>query len=311
MWVGGLLFAVVMSVAPSDGGLPPPTAEPPQSGQASLRDGGSSGVAPATERRFHGSTFAPTPPELVDPVERATRLGREIYAQDQVSARATDLLLARIPDSRKKPGVGWVTVPGPWWKVLFLTGEGEALRVMYEANFPRDEPPASSQPTLQAPEPPRPLEPDEAIRWKALQTVLRSRPGTCKGPLNPVILPASAIGREGWLVYLLAATTDPNVQILGGHQRYLVSPDGAQIVERVDLSQCITGQTLPPKAKAAVQVLTTPFFEVPHEGHVFVALSTHFDLLLGTFKKAPVLWGISADGSVGYLGLVQRPDGGR
>jgi hypothetical protein len=306
MWIGGLILVVVVSAAPPDGGLPTPTGQLPGSLETSLRDGGPSGVAPTTKGKFHGFPSRPTPPELVEPVDRATRLGREIYAQDQVSARATDLLLARIPEARRKPGVGWVTVPGPWWKVLFLTGEGETLRVMYEANFPRDEPPASSQPTLQAVEPARPLEPEEAIRWKALQTVLRSHPGTCKGPINPVILPASAIGREGWLVYLLAATTDPDAQILGGHRRYLLSPDAASIVEHLDLSQCITSE-----APQMVQVLTTPFFEVPHEGHVFVALSTHSDVLLGTFKKAPVLWGISADGSVGYLGLVQRPDGGR
>jgi hypothetical protein len=46
----------------------------------------------------------------------------------------------------------------------------------------------------------------------------------CASPYNAVVLPASLRGETGWLVYLLAATTEPGRKILTGHLRVHSSP---------------------------------------------------------------------------------------
>lgn len=246
------------------------------------------------------SSTAPSIPEDLRPaVERATRIGRAIFEQDQVSARATDLWLAKVPPDRRARGRGWVTVDGPWWKVVFIEGTPGAERVAFEAAFPRDQPPDQSHPTFQAIDPPRPLEQDEELRWRAFRTAVRSVSGGCGKPMNPVVLSASLEGNDGWLVYLLNSTNKSGETILGGHLRIRISPDGDSVVETQRLSQCLVQPPPPPGATSAGLVMVTPLFDTPNEGHVFTAMNYREPLLLGTWKTVRGrMWLVAPDGSI-------------
>jgi hypothetical protein len=48
---------------------------------------------------------------------------------------------------------------------------------------------------------------------------------------NDVVLPAEVIGETGWLVYALAATTNAEEMLVGGHTRIKVSADGTTVEE--------------------------------------------------------------------------------
>lgn len=242
----------------------------------------------------------PIPEDLSAAIAEATRVGREIFEQDAVSAQATDLLLARVPGTPARKVAGWVTIPGPWWKVVFLVSTSSGLRVKYEMSFPRGEPPESARPSVQSFDPPRPLDEDEAARWSALQTVLQSGPRLCGEALNPVILSASTRGGTGWLVYLLNPTSQRDPGTSGGHLRYEVSQDGKRVLRAVELSQC--GATPRPESGEKL-------FDAPNEGHVFVALSNRVTVDLVTARTRRALWTISPSGGVTYRGVLRPVPG--
>ena len=260
----------------------------------------SCGHAPPTT----GPAAADPPEELSIPedlrpsVERATRVGREIFAQDEVSARATDLFQARVPKPERSGYRGWITIEGPWWKVAYVFESGGKPQVRFEAAFPRDEPPKSARPGFQRIEPPRPLDDEERARFQALQTVLKSQPARC-GPTNPVVLPATLADEKGWLVYLLHGTLEANVRISGGHTRFRVSEDGTRVVESTTLSKCLALEPAAAGEEPVAMASGTPFFDAPNEGHVFTAMSNGLPFYLMTYKTPPGrAWLIHEDGTV-------------
>ena len=254
----------------------------------------------------------PTPEEYRAGVERSVRLGREIAAQDAASALASDVFQARVPAAARTGTRGWVALPRPdGWTVAFVSGEGESERVSCELDVPRQDRPDASQVTLRRMDPPRALAPDEAVRRRALQTVARSSPRGCGRPMNPVVLPASDAGQEGWFVYLLNSTSDPKELVVGGHLRFHVSQDGLRIDETLELSKCQI-QPRAPGEQTGGLVLGTPFFQYPNEGHVFTAISQKLPLFLGT-KLGPgrsELWQVTPSGEVQDRGEVRAPGSG-
>jgi len=60
------------------------------------------------------------------------------------------------------------------------------------------------------------LEPERAAAYAARQTALAAITKRCTERVNPVVLPASVIGREGWLVYVLASSVEKGLFVLGG-----------------------------------------------------------------------------------------------
>ena len=79
----------------------------------------------------------------------------------------------------------------------------------------------------------------------------------------------------GWLVYWLAASTDPNLLLLGGHSRFTVSEDGTVVLGRdkkSHLSGCFTldKRHKPEGATGAVMLFSSD--TVPWEIHVFLSL---------------------------------------
>jgi hypothetical protein len=232
-------------------------------------------------------------------VERATRIGRAIFEQDEVSARAADFVIARVPAEGRAGMRGWVTIEGPWWRVAFVVGEPGAERVPFEASFPRDEPPERASPSLRAFDPPRPLDPDEEPRWRARRTAARNAPGTCGKPMNPVVLPASLDGGTGWLVYLLNSTSTAGETVIGGHLKFRVSPGGDSVLGLEQLSQCNVQKPLPRGATPMGMFLVTPHDDVPNEGHVFTAMSNRQPLSVGAWKTVRGrMWLVAPDGTI-------------
>jgi len=161
------------------------------------------------------------------------RLGRMIFEADSVSAHASDVVVAAgIP--RHNPRIrGWLALPlqGGGWDIPFVETMGDGWGVAHRVRV------SAGEYSLESQANPRPATPDEAGMFQARQTALAQVGRLCGGSPNPVVLPASLIGRQGWLVYILAATDDPHVRIVAGHRKFLVSADGRVILEEIPLSK--------------------------------------------------------------------------
>jgi len=200
------------------------------------------------------------------------------------------MLYARAPSEKGGGRLrGWVTLPGPWWRVVFFVSTGSDVGIGYELDYPADEPPERARPTFRRIDPPRSPDPDERARFTAIQTAISAvnqAKEACGPNVNPVVLPGSILGQKGWLVYLLASTHERGTVVQGGHQRFLVTDDGRAVVSSEQLSRCAL-QHLPEKTVGLA--LNTPFYDHPNEGHVFTSLSTRLDFFLGTERG---LWKI-------------------
>jgi hypothetical protein len=104
----------------------------------------------------------------------------------------------------------------------------------------------------------------------ALRTARKTPVPRVDAPYNDVVLPAELIGEAGWLVYELAATTNAEEMLVGGHTRIKVSADGTTVEEvfpfaRTDLRV--------PAGKAVTKItLTHIASQTPLEHHVFLSL---------------------------------------
>ncbi len=116
------------------------------------------------------------------------------------------------------------------------------------------------------------LRPADQIQFKARQLSLKDLPAYCSSRYNTVVLPD--VDGSGFLVYVLAATTEPGKLMIGGHYRLTVSADGSKI-ERTDrlFKSCMTlEEGKDQEGEVAAHVTTHVVSPTPLEVHVFLNL---------------------------------------
>jgi hypothetical protein len=224
----------------------------------------------------------PLVPLVADPatLSNIERLGLEIFARDAAAWRATDSLSdasGNPPPSRG--ATGWIVVPaGNQWLVRFITDEELAA---YDVHVDVTSPDA---PVAKVNEPPAPLSADEAAMWRARKTAAGSDFRRCSDRYNSVVLPGEWEGSPAWVVYMLAASTDPADIMLGGHHRIHISGDGGSILQSRALTlSCLRGQRSSSTAMLGVSHSMDP---EPIESHVFLNLSYRTPLAVMTESGA-------------------------
>lgn len=222
------------------------------------------------------------------PVETIAALGRELFRRDQMAAIATDVLMAGQPEAREVPIKGWITEPGvEKGRVYFVQKEGAQLSLAYVVTFPeKGEPRIEDQRGAALP-------PYVATRYAARESAIAAIPKFMKAPYNFEVLDAP--DGKGFLVYALAATTEPDEIIVGGHYRVSVSADGS--VQQVDpLSRSfVTLQKskpgAPKDAKVEGMMMTHLVSSTPVETHVFLSLLHSLPFYVTTPDR--VIWKVS------------------
>lgn len=221
------------------------------------------------------------------------RLGRAIYDQDVAAWRASDVLLSenragRIADSEMAKIRGWIVVGTPEEPLVKFIAEGE--QGLYAASayaFYRDEQRARTA----EPPPKGPLTETELSHFRARQLAIRHLKRRCSDRYNTVVLPNA--GGEGFLVYVLAATGEREVMVVGGHYRFTVSSDGNQIVQADELSMSCLTVSLKPKAGEVpvAAVVTHLVSSTPVETHVFLSLLHNSDIAVAVGPET--VWMVS------------------
>lgn len=221
-------------------------------------------------------------------LEETQALGRAMYLQDQAAAAATDILLAQVPDLSAYPVEGWVvSMEGGCHVVTFVgTHQGE-LRAMFAV---RPEAPAARRLSDLGY---RPLTEEEEGQFKARKTTLGLINQWCSDSYNSIILPAPDGNAQ--LIYWMAATSEPDVALVGGHYRFTTSSDWQRVEREEQLfSSCLRLGTKGMPENAAL-FAAQPLSEAPLETHVFLQLQLKKTFVVQTGNDA--LWEIS-DGMI-------------
>ncbi len=209
----------------------------------------------------------------------------------------TDELMKHVPDPRKAGLGGYIPVreaddtlqPKDSFMVTFFTSE-EPPRIAYEIRIPLR---LHSTPEFEGFDPPKDATQSFLTLVRARQAAIAALPPVSQ-PMNPVLLPGSANGEEGILVYMLAGTTKPNVAVFGRHFRVLMPDQGTTPTYVMPLSRSVLEMsTRGPKGSRPEGLMVTHLVsDWPLETHVFVSLLSHLPVYVGTRVG---VWRVSGD----------------
>jgi hypothetical protein len=211
-------------------------------------------------------------------IERAERIGRDIYEHDRAAWLGTDALREDMGDEVGPRLRGWITErDGDQVAVTFLTEEQGQLRGLYRAVL-RDGALIERE-AVNAP-----LSETQLRLYRARQAAMQSNFAPCSRTYNTVTLPNPDGSTAD--VYLLPGTTDPNVILVGGAYRVRVNLHDAVVQETEAFSRsCLT---IPRSSEIDEQAvffthIATP---MPTETHVFLNLSLGLPVGVATREAA-------------------------
>lgn len=212
------------------------------------------------------------------PIEAIESLGQELYIRDSLAAAGSDLLFSRIPDARNMKFGGWITeIREHESRVYMFKRVDDAIAMGYIVTFPAEgEPKVENHETEEIPE-------EIQIRLKARSTAIQSIPGFYDRPYNFEVLDDP--DGDGFIVYSLAATSDPNEIVVGGHTRVTVSNDGtkAESVDSLSKSLFILPKSTTEQGEN-VQGYTVSHIvsATPVETHVLISLMHKLPVFVAT-----------------------------
>ena len=164
-------------------------------------------------------------------------LGYEIYLRDIAASRATDSARTEV-DLEKSGATGWIVVPYERGYLVRFIDRDEHVVIDVSVN-----PTSTLSALVMKDTPAKELSEPEKSMWRARQLASIQSFARCSDRYNTVVIPESDAPDSDWLVYLLAASSDPSVVMMGGHQKFRVDRDGGQILEHIPLSKsCINSR---------------------------------------------------------------------
>lgn len=230
-------------------------------------------------------------------VEWAQEIGRRIYVQNLYAAQAMSLLLAHGLDPAEIDVLGWIIESRDKGAVVtFVAGDPQQWRSACVVTFAE-----RTDPNIILID--RDLTETQSAMFNARQLALDGVEKACSDAYNTVVIPRD--GEPGWLAYALAATSDPNLVLIGGHYRATVSADGGTLLERRGFTEdCMVLKKSPegtPDADVAAYTLGHVLDKTPTEIHVFLNLLYGKPLYVVTADRR--LWYIEG----GKIRIVRRP----
>jgi hypothetical protein len=244
----------------------------------------------STISAFAERTNPPSQTELA----RITERGRQLAAYDVAAWHATDAVMALKPAKAsvdryiaKKNGNGWTVAFG------HLNKKRDKFIIAYEGIQGTN----ANEFIARKYEPPKEDAGFFLTAAKSIGTVMSDFKVPSR-PYNIAVLPASS---NQVYVYAVPAQTQKDIYPLGGDVRYLVSPDGSEIIEKRQLHSSIIELKAPsnleqPEAGYHTAVLD----DIPEDTDVFHVLSRKPSMpeYVGTKKH---VYRIEEDGTIKYL----------
>lgn len=213
------------------------------------------------------STAAGEDERLISPEDIifAEKRGLEIADYERAAMKATDMLLAHALDASKL-GVYVAEKTGGTWTVYFgrVIGERAAFEAAYVYSCPENSP----QKMKAVPVPGIPVE--VAQRARAVSAALKAIEFDAKGLYNTSVFREE----DGTLtVYLLPGNKNPDIVLLGGDFKVMLSPDGSQVIKKFPLHRTMLEISVAPKeGKPAGAFHTHILDDIPTETDVALVL---------------------------------------
>lgn len=207
-----------------------------------------------------------------------------MFVLDSYASRATDAAIASNggkPDPRVR---GWVVAEqGHSAVVTFLSNDGNAVAPVVRVRFASFE----STPKVVPAEPGEAATPEEIALFSARETAVAGKFRPCSERYNTVVLPASAAEGGNFVVCLIPATTDPNVVLVGGFHRAVVSADGRTLLSLTPLSKsCLDIPLVQNGVHAEALMASHILGPAPAEHHVFLSLLHRMTFYVATSRGA-------------------------
>jgi hypothetical protein len=238
------------------------------------------GCAPDPNVMFDAPAAALSPEEQAQ-VRIAEARGMALFVRDQFAWHATDYVVSQKLIKKRSKGDRFLATANPdgTGQVYFIH-KRKALRVDMDENFR----PIRSEWEKSIPD-------SIVLPMKALKTAVKEVDGVCGETVNNVVLPDET--GKGWLVYLLGATTQPNVMIIGRHKRIGVDADGTRITSNDASSRGCLAIPIDPKSvdqdsgsKWVGSLISHLVSQVPWETHVFQSLTFNTPIFVVTDHAA-------------------------
>jgi hypothetical protein len=206
-------------------------------------------------------------------------LGQAMYAQDQEAWKATDAMRAQHSDEELHAQKlhGWITEKTARGDVIRFVRDGaNGPEAFCDVEFANGLASACSVP------PDTTLTPDEIAQFNARTLALSNIERSCSDRYNSIALKDPQ--GDSWLVWALAATTDPDLVIVGGHYRFTISANGKSILQKDALSKsCLKlDKHTQGGRKAAGNLMNQIVSLSPLETYVFANLSYKSKFYVGT-----------------------------
>ena len=239
------------------------------------------------------------PAEYRDAIGSAVSLGFIVFQKDFAAAAATDEMAKRglFDDKRLR---GWVTDrAGEAWRVVYIGDVSGTMQALYTIDVKEGK---VDPQTYQSFDGGKALTKMQQGMWNARQLALSSAPAPCGEGMNSVVLPMNAGDGtlQGYFVYLLSATTDPNIIQMGGHHRVQIARDTERILGSVSFTNtCITLD----KTQDGPLLVTHSLAPTPEEPHVFLSLLHGRELFVGTLDN-DLIWSVAGL----EVSIIPRPE---
>lgn len=224
-------------------------------------------------------------------LDAVTARGRVLADYDTASWYATDAVLALKPTKgsigryiAKRTENGWVVVFGR------VNEKGDAFLVVYEATQGA----TPQEFTVKTYDPPREDAGFYLNAEKAIETVLKDFHREQR-PYNMSVIPAD---RGQMYVYIYPASTGTGVYLLGGDARYLISADGATIVEKRQLHKSILSFSNQDGTKTVSGFHTHVLSDIPEDTDVMYVLTRKPLVPEYVAASKELVWVINTDGTI-------------
>lgn len=219
--------------------------------------------------------------ETQEALDRAYEVGSLMFEHDRAAYRVTDALaaLGKLEDAKFQ---GWITEPTDEGIVVTFVGIHDDGRVLghHRGVLHGVEMTVGA---IESYEEPIELNTEQASRFRARQAAVAAEFVACSDSYNTVVLPNEQDGKATWLVYMVPASTDPEVTLIGGFHRFRVDAASGEILEQ----RAFTNSCLRVQSAENVEALTLTHLldPIPTEVHVFIVHALQKPMYLMTTQN--------------------------